>query len=96
MLVSKCVGVCDLRNKYRPTSNGAVAQVPIIVTDFCEEAAIRARCVLQHVGGDPTPVSVNPFRSPLRLVASDNNLPSYANGFLFTHGSLAHEERVQQ
>lgn len=59
---------------------------PALFTDFCEEAAFQAMCVLKATAhGDMlwlTP-TVNPFRNPLSCQGRDNNLPSYSNAFVF-------------
>ena len=55
----------------------------MVITDFCEEAARLAREVAQGAGLECTQPCINPFRSPMRMVQPDNNLPSYPHAFVF-------------
>ncbi|KAE8620696.1 hypothetical protein XENTR_v10010421 [Xenopus tropicalis] len=53
---------------------------------------VDAQTVLMATGGDITPPTLNPFRSPLRIPGSDNCMPWYNNAFLF---HLIHKETKQ-
>ena len=56
----------------------ALQDIPVVVTDYCEEAAVRAQLVCP----DLTQVMPNPFRSPLRLPNSGLRIPCYSNAFM--------------
>jgi hypothetical protein len=60
-----------------------VFQVPMIISDFNEEAAMRAQSIVVHQGLHATDVYLNPFRRPMPRLAADNLLPSCSNAFVF-------------
>ena len=57
----------------------------MIVSDFCEEAALMAQQIMS-AHAKCSAVEINPFRSPLPVVSDNNRLPSYANAFVFVAG----------
>ncbi|KAM4749188.1 zinc finger MYND domain-containing protein 15 [Rhinophrynus dorsalis] len=44
---------------------------------------IDGQVVAMATGGSASPPTINPFRSPLRILASDNFMPWYNNAFLY-------------
>ncbi|CAD7698714.1 unnamed protein product [Ostreobium quekettii] len=67
---------------WRPSLERLEAGVPLVVTDYCEEAAARAGVVLGALGLRVRSVGLNPFRQPVRDRRAGNNLPSCSNGFV--------------
>lgn len=53
-----------------------------IVTDYCEEAIVRAAEMLRTLGLGAHNCGLNPFRQPSRDRRAGNSLPSCSNGFL--------------
>lgn len=68
-----------------PTLRSLPRGVPIVFTDYCEEAALRAASMVKVLTGAPLalPLCVNPFRRPASSQGRDNALPSFSNGFMF-------------
>lgn len=59
-------------------------RIPVIITDYCEEALVRSRQVLVGALG-LKPVGqpfLNGFRQPLASTAGGNALPACSNGFM--------------
>jgi hypothetical protein len=58
--------------------------VPLVLTDWTEEAALMAQQLLTGVGGLKLlqPVARNPFRGLLPRIAQDCALPAYSNGWM--------------
>ena len=54
-------------------------------TDYCLASYEQSKCAVkaQKVANLTSPV-LNPFRSPLRMVYTDNHLPRLSNALLFT------------
>jgi hypothetical protein len=61
----------------------ALMQVPMVVSDFCEEAVLRAHSVVQRLSLKASHPEMNPFRSPLRLPQENNLLHCYPHAFMF-------------
>ncbi|XP_027361341.1 zinc finger MYND domain-containing protein 15 isoform X2 [Abrus precatorius] len=59
--------------------------VPVILTDYCEEACHLAASCIKTVSRRPLrlPVQLNPFRQPMAVEESVLLLPCYSNCFLF-------------
>jgi hypothetical protein len=55
----------------------------MIVTDFCEEAILRAHSVAKQLSLSASTPEMNPFRSPLRMPQEDNLLPCCPHAFMF-------------
>ncbi|KAI4314264.1 hypothetical protein L6164_027191 [Bauhinia variegata] len=60
-------------------------KVPVIFTDYCEEAChLAASCINTVTGRSLTlPVQLNPFRQPMVVEHGVLLLPCYSNCFLF-------------
>ena len=59
-------------------------RIPFLLTDYCEEAAIRGFECLEALGAtNLMDVKLNAFRQPVRRINSDNRLPSWSNGFCY-------------
>lgn len=56
----------------------ALQDIPVVVTDYCEEAVLRAQLVCPEL----TEVMPNPFHSPLRLPNPGLRIPCYSNAFM--------------
>lgn len=64
----------------------------LVFTDLNEEAARRAAKLVGHAARcynalDTlrfSPIKINPFRQPFLQTPSDNNLPTFSNGFMFS------------
>lgn len=51
-------------------------------TDYCEEAVFRSLSLMQSIRMNVSEaIRINPFRKPLMISSSDNDLPSCSNGF---------------
>lgn len=63
----------------------AAAGVPVLFSDFCEEAVFLSGQLVQHVLGRPFDLHccLNPFRDPVPATAHGTRLPACSNGFLF-------------
>lgn len=59
--------------------------VPVIFSDYCEEACHLAACCIKSVTGRSLslPIQLNPFRQPMMVEDSALLLPCYSNCFLF-------------
>ena len=58
------------------------SNVPFFCTDYCEEAVFRSLTIMHSIGMDVSEaIRINPFRKPLMISSSDNDLPSCSNGF---------------
>ncbi|KAG5059328.1 hypothetical protein AAZX31_01G035500 [Glycine max] len=59
--------------------------VPVVFTDYCEEACHLAANCIKTVTGSPLklPVQLNPFRQPMAVEDSVLLLPCYSNCYLF-------------
>ncbi|KAF7829416.1 zinc finger MYND domain-containing protein 15 [Senna tora] len=59
--------------------------MPVVFTDYCEEACHLAACCIEAVTGRSLrlPVQLNPFRQPIVVEDSVLLLPCYSNCFLF-------------
>ncbi|KAG4401599.1 hypothetical protein GLYMA_02G027500v4 [Glycine max] len=71
--------------------------VPVVFTDYCEEACHLAASCIKTVTGRPLKllVQLNPFRQPMAVEDSVLLLPCYSNCYLFgcnenTHNILSH------
>ncbi|KAK7496020.1 hypothetical protein BaRGS_00012721 [Batillaria attramentaria] len=55
---------------------------------FTDQSEYSVACVCENITNvgvaGITPVTVNPFRSPLRIVMKEQNMPWFSNAFLFT------------
>ncbi|XP_072006131.1 zinc finger MYND domain-containing protein 15 isoform X2 [Engystomops pustulosus] len=61
-----------------------VMKVPAYFSECSQYSCeVDAQVVSVATGGLASPPILNPFRSPLRIVAADNNIPWYKNAFLF-------------
>ncbi|XP_073416680.1 zinc finger MYND domain-containing protein 15 isoform X2 [Dendrobates tinctorius] len=59
-------------------------KVPAYFSDCSRYSCdVDGQVVAAAMGGSVSAPSINPFRSPLRSAATDNNLPWYKNAFLF-------------
>ncbi|XP_073511107.1 F-box only protein 24 [Phyllobates terribilis] len=59
-------------------------KVPAYFSDCSRYSCdVDAQVVAAATGGRASAPKINPFRSPLRIVATDDNLPWYNNAFLF-------------
>lgn len=60
-------------------------RLPVVFTDFCEEAAWRSVELIKSVLGRDVdiPVQLNPFRSPVRRFDHGTALPAYSNCYMF-------------
>ena len=56
-----------------------VAQVPIVASDYCEEALVRAASMASAFKPE---IHLNPFRSPMPQAQHGSRLPSYSNAFM--------------
>ena len=69
------------------SSGAAVAApgVPVLFSDYCEEAVFMSGQLVQHVLGRPFDLQccLNPFRDPVPATAHGTRLPACSNGFLF-------------
>ena len=80
------------------------ALVPLLITDFCEEAGLMARNLLLAELQVTTKVDslgvsklqVNPFRRPVSCQGDDNCLPSYSNCFYFWCNAQAADSSRQR
>lgn len=72
---------------WLPTLETLVARggPQVMFTDYCEEAAEKSRELLAGACGVPltTPISLNPFRSPIPLTHHGTALPTCSNAFMF-------------
>ena len=59
-------------------------KVPAYFTDYCQYSCECAKIAVEGLGiGTISPVRINPFRSPVRKLADENDMPWYSNGFFF-------------
>ncbi|KAL7091578.1 hypothetical protein ACP275_12G114000 [Erythranthe tilingii] len=60
-------------------------KVPVVFSDYCEEAShLAAACITSVTGAPPTiQIQINPFRQPIRVEESVLHFPCYSNCFLF-------------
>ncbi|XP_041372372.1 zinc finger MYND domain-containing protein 15-like [Gigantopelta aegis] len=57
---------------------------PVYLTDYCQLSCECAREAMEGLGvGSTTEPIINPFRSPLRKVCEENNMPWYSNAFIY-------------
>ncbi|KAM4675909.1 zinc finger MYND domain-containing protein 15 [Discoglossus pictus] len=71
-------------------------KVPAYFSDCSQYSCdVDGQIVSMATGGTASSPSINPFRSPLRIAATDNLLPWYNNAFLFylIYKSAAHSTR---
>jgi hypothetical protein len=67
------------------SKNGSIAPVPIVFSDYCEEAAVNSQQMVQGLLGCGFDLlcQLNPFRQPMGLNSHGTALPACSNGFLF-------------
>lgn len=59
--------------------------VPVVFSDYCEEAAYMSAQVVQQMMGKTftLPCCLNPFRDPVPACSHGTRLPACSNGYLF-------------
>lgn len=67
------------------TAARATRGVPVVFSDYCEEAACMSQQVAQQVLGRAFSLCccLNPFRDPVPATVHGTRLPACSNGFLF-------------
>lgn len=75
-------------NAQSAASGSASSQqggVPVVFTDYCEEAVHMSAQLAEHVLGQPFSLGccLNPFRDPVPTNSHGTRLPACSNGFLF-------------
>jgi hypothetical protein len=65
--------------------DGGFAGVPVVFSDYCEEAAFMSAEVVQRMLGKAfnLPCCLNPFRDPVTATTHGTRLPACSNGYLF-------------
>lgn len=67
-----------------------IQDIPVVVTDYCEEAVIQAQKVCPVLSR----VVSNPFRSPLRLPNSGLRIPCFSNAFMYVSVAISYDACV--
>ena len=59
-------------------------RIPAYFTDYCQYSCECAKIAVEGLGiGTISSVRINPFRSPIRKLAEENDMPWYSNGFFY-------------
>ncbi|XP_060555023.1 zinc finger MYND domain-containing protein 15-like [Ruditapes philippinarum] len=59
-------------------------KTPAYFTDYCQYSCECAHSPVEGLGlGTVSDPIINPFRSPIRKLAAENDMPWYSNGFIY-------------
>jgi hypothetical protein len=76
---------CTSTSQQRDQQHGGAAATPVVFTDYCEEAAVKAQVLATQLLGRPFSLAprLNPFRCPAPTHSHGTLLPACSNAFLF-------------